>query len=260
MHDIIIYGQDPRMESAARSFYHLGYEVFENPDQNIEHSCVVVSPKLSAEEERKLCSFLFAGQTLYYGILSPESLRQINEKGIFAISYLHLYDVVTENAKLTAKGILEIAKKDVVLKESHCLVLGYGHCGKAIAHALSLAGAHVDVAVRRKELSAEIEGAHFGYVNIRQRERQTFDTYSCVFNTVPALILDAKWLQCFSLSVRIYDIATSPGGTDFSYCKEHAISAGLFPGIPGKMYPEEAGRIIVSGIVEQETAINPPSE
>ena len=112
----------------------------------------------------------------------------------------------------------------------------------------------------RKELSAEIEGAHFGYVNIRQRERQTFDRYRCVFNTVPALVLDAKWLQCFSLSVRIYDIATSPGGTDFSYCKEHGISAGLFPGIPGKMYPEEAGRIIVSGIVEQETAIMPPSE
>lgn len=199
-------------------------------------------------------------QILYHGLLSAASRQKLQEKGVTCHPYLQLETLVTENAQLTAQGILSIAGRDAVLLESHCLVLGYGHCGKAIADALAKAGAHVDVAVRRKELKAEIEQHAYGYRNLAQWDHYAYDKYSYVFNTIPAMVLDAGHLQWFSPSILIYDIASSPGGTDFAYCKAHGIRADIYLGIPGKLYPKEAGTVIASGIYEHVLATETPSD
>ena len=260
MRDIIVFGHDPRMESVAGYFYNLGYDVYENPEEMIADACIITSPKLSESEEDALCNYVTDSHILYYGILSKKCLEKMAEKNITCKAYLKLEKLVTENAVLTAQGILTIAGRDAVLFESHCLVLGYGHCGKAIADALVYAGANVDVAVRRKELKPELERHGYGYLNLMQWERYAYDKYSYVFNTIPALVLDAAHLQKFSETILIYDIASSPGGTDFGYCRAHGIRADLYLGIPGKLYPKEAGRVIASGIYEHEFAMGTPSE
>ena len=84
--------------------------------------------------------------------------------------------------------------------------------------------------------------------------------YGYVFNTIPAMVLDAGHLQWFSPSILIYDIASSPGGTDFAYCKAHGIRADIYLGIPGKLYPKEAGTVIASGIYEHVLATETPSD
>ena len=81
-----------------------------------------------------------------------------------------------------------------------------------------------------------------------------------MFNTIPAMVLDAGHLQWFSPSILIYDIASSPGGTDFAYCKAHGIRADIYLGIPGKLYPKEAGTVIASGIYEHVLATETPSD
>ena len=35
MRNIIVFGHDPRMESVAGYFYHLGYDVYENPEEPV---------------------------------------------------------------------------------------------------------------------------------------------------------------------------------------------------------------------------------
>ena len=74
------------------------------------------------------------------------------------------------------------------------------------------------------------------------------------------MVLDAGHLQWFSPSILIYDIASSPGGTDFAYCKAHGIQADIYLGIPGKLYPKEAGTVIASGIYEHALATETPSD
>lgn len=260
MRDIIVFGHDPRMESVAGYFYHLGYDVYENPEDAVADACVITAPKLSETEEDALCAYVTDDQILYHGLLSGACLQKLQENGVTCKPYLQMEKLVTENAQLTARGILSIAGRDAVLLESHCLVLGYGHCGKAIADALVKAGAHVDVAVRRKELKSEIEQQAYGYLNLSQWDRYAYDKYSYVFNTIPAMVLDAGHLQWFSPSILIYDIASSPGGTDFAYCKAYGIRADIYLGIPGKLYPKEAGRVIASGIYEHALATETPSD
>ena len=47
MRNIIVFGHDPRMESVAGYFYHLGYDVYENPEEPVADACVITAPKLS---------------------------------------------------------------------------------------------------------------------------------------------------------------------------------------------------------------------
>ena len=47
MRNIIVFGHDPRMESVAGYFYHLGYDVYENPEEPVADACVIAAPKLS---------------------------------------------------------------------------------------------------------------------------------------------------------------------------------------------------------------------
>ena len=139
---------------------------------------MITAPKLSEAEEEILCAYMTDDQILYHGLLSAASRQKLQEKGVTCHPYLQLETLVTENAQLTAQGILSIAGRDAVLLESHCLVLGYGHCGKAIADALAKVGAHVDVAVRRKELKAEIEQHAYGYRNLAQWDHYAYDKYA----------------------------------------------------------------------------------
>lgn len=95
---------------------------------------------------------------------------------------------------------------------------------------------------------------------LAQWDHYAYDKYSYVFNTIPAMVLDAGHLQWFSPSILIYDIASSPGGTDFAYCKAHGIRADIYLGIPGKLYPKEAGTVIASGIYEHALVTETPSD
>lgn len=252
MQEIVVYGSDPRMDYVAGYFYNLGFDVYE--DLSRKEACMITAPKLSDVEERELLACASSGQRLYYGILSSECLAGLQEKNLICKSYLKMEKLVSENAKLTASGLMHIAKKEAVLPESHCLLFGYGHCGKAIAKVLHEAGAKVDVCIRRKDCLAELEKENFGYVNLLQKFRYSYDKYSYVFNTIPALVLDADMLQLLPDNIMIYDIASYPGGTDFSYCDMHGIRAGLYLGLPGKYYPKEAGVVIASCIYEHEFA------
>ncbi len=252
MQDVIVFGRDSRMNFVAGYFYNLGYDVYEALESCSENACIIAAPKLSDEEEQALCNLRFHGLVLYYGLLSEACRKTLMMHGITCISYLEQEKMVSENAVLTAKGIVKTAAKaDAVLLESHCLVLGYGHCGYAIANALKQCGANVDVMVRRKELKSGIEADGYGFLNLLQQERYHYEKYSYIFNTIPALVLNDELLARMPLDIMIFDIASKPGGTDFSYCREHGIRADLYLGLPGKLYPREAGEIIASCVYEQ---------
>ncbi len=81
-------------------------------------------------------------------------------------------------------------------------------------------------------------------------ENNNFEKYSYIFNTVPACILTEVILSKLSKSVVIFDIASLPGGVDDDYCKKHHIEVYHSLGIPGRMYPQEAGNLIANEIYD----------
>ena len=77
MRNIIVFGHDPRMESVAGYFYHLGYDVYENPEEPVADACVITAPKLSETEEEILCAYMTDDQILYHGLLSAASRQKL---------------------------------------------------------------------------------------------------------------------------------------------------------------------------------------
>jgi dipicolinate synthase subunit A len=70
-----------------------------------------------------------------------------------------------------------------------------------------------------------------------------------IFNTVPSMVLTAEMLENVSPEAVIIDIASAPGGTDFHAANRLMIKAVLAPGLPGRVAPKTAGRILAATIL-----------
>ena len=237
------------MDYVAQKLYNMGYEVYRELEDIKENSVIVLPPPVGDNALEEILPKLCLGQLIYGGAVSKTFLNECEMKNIRVVDYLKIENVTWENAKLTAKGIIKTAEGyGGIKKESKCLITGYGYCGKALARELKNYTPNVTVMVRRKELKSQIEEDGFSFIHMEKRALELSE-FDYIFNTVPSMVLDKNRLEEIKAGCAILDIASAPGGTDFSYCKEKNISAGLFLGIPGKMYPKEAGEIIADAII-----------
>ena len=83
-----------------------------------------------------------------------------------------------------------------------------------------------------------------GYDNLKQ----IMNYADIVFNTVPSLVLTRDILQHARQETVIIDLASQPGGTDFEAANMFGIKAILAPGLPGKVAPVSAGKILADVI------------
>lgn len=244
-----VIGEDSRMDYVANDLYNYGFEVSRDLKHITDNVIIVLPPVVSEELSKQIIERLSEGQLVYGGIMTNRLLHECSLKKIKAVNYLKIESLVSENAELTAKGIIRQAiLNNAVPEGSNCLVLGYGHCGKAIARELAYLNASVDIMVRRKNLATAINDDGYGFVDLNAYEKKPMQKYSYIFNTIPAPVIDSRMIDMLSGDVMIFDIASSPGGTDFEYCKKKNIFAVLSLSIPGKEYPKEAGAIIASAI------------
>ena len=160
------------------------------------------------------------------------------------------------NAVPTAEGAIELAISEtpITIHNSKCLVMGYGKVGKALSHSLSALGAHTFVQARKYADLALIEnhGCHPLTMNEAKTHIGDFDI---IFNTIPALVLDVDTLRAVSRDTLIIDLASKPGGVDFSAAKELGLNVVWALSIPGKVAPVTAGLIIKDTITNILTEI-----
>lgn len=62
------------------------------------------------------------------------------------------------------------------------------------------------------------------------------------------MYFNERKIRKVSQEVTIIDIASSPGGVDYSVVKEVGINATLCLGLPGKYSPKTSGEILVNAI------------
>lgn len=165
--------------------------------------------------------------------------------GVPLIEIAELDDLAILNSIPTAEGAIQIAMEETpfTIHKSCSFVLGFGRCGETLARTLKNLGAYTYVAARSSTDLARIYELCMEAVPFDRLDDQ-ISRAQIIFNTVPAQVLDARRLELLDRSCTIIDLASAPGGTDFETAEKLGIKAVLAPGLPGKVAPLTAGKIL----------------
>lgn len=155
--------------------------------------------------------------------------------------------IAIPNAIPTAEGAVQIAMEEtsVTVDGMRVLVLGYGRVGAALCDKLHALGARVTVTNRGVGRFAA--AVRDGCAVCPWTERQScLSDVEVVFNTIPAPVIERSMLENMAKHTVIIDLASPPGGTDFALATEMGIKTIHALGLPGKVAPVTAGRILAA--------------
>ena len=202
-----------------------------------------------AEEEAPASALDFGNSLVFCGTSCPHMAAK-------TVCYALRESFAVSNALPTAESAIKIAMEE--RKSTVCgmraAVLGFGRIGKLLAKDLLALGARVDVYARRSEARAwaEVIGAQaMGFDALAAQ----IASYDCIFNTVPENVVSADALARIGRGVPLLELASPPGGVDAAEAEKagvHLVAAG---GLPGKIMPKAAGKIIyetVREMIEEE--------
>ena len=185
------------------------------------------------------------GKAVFVGIASK--LREVSP----GYAKLNLYDYyasesfLLRNAQATAEGALVeiITNYPRTVCGSRVLVTGCGRITRFLAPMLARLGANVTVAARKPTdrswaVSVGLEALSFPKALRKAKE------FGIVINTVPAPVIDTKWIDALSPDALVIDLASLPGGVDMDACARRQIKVIRALGLPGKYSPETAAEIV----------------
>lgn len=186
-----------------------------------------------------------SGVPVFIGVAKPFVKDLCRKHSVHLTEIAEMDEIAILNSIPTAEGAVQLAMQETpfTIHNSKCFVLGFGRVATTLARTLRNLGANTFVAARRDSDLARIfeqgmEAVEFSHLS------NFIGQADIVFNTVPALVLDAKLLREMKRSSLIIDLASAPGGTDFKAAEELGIKAILAPGLPGKVAPVTAGKIL----------------
>lgn len=239
----LICGEDERQYYLKQILQEKGYAVEDEANSPIESYDLILLPILeTGVYYQKWKERFHAGQKIFGYNFPKETAEQ---PGIRFVDYMKEDGVAEKNAVAAAEGVL--ANAITLTKRNLCgsksLVAGYGRCGSAVAEKLCALKSQVDVLEKDAAKSQEAMKKEYGIVGM-----EDLSSYDLIVNTIPAFLFDADALKSCREDVVILDIASSPGGVDFTYCKERGIRAELLPGLPAKYAPETSARILAEVI------------
>ena len=188
---------------------------------------------------------------LFGGQIKPNLQKALNEKNIKFKDYLTREELAIRNAVPTAEGAIKIAIEEtpITLHGSRCLVLGYGRIGKILSRMLQGLGANVSVEARKYADLAMIEGHGCDPLPLGELKNELY-CFDVIFNTVPALVLSEELLRQVNHSALIIDLASKPGGVDFTAARLMGLRVIWALSLPGKVAP------VTSGIIIKDTIMN----
>ena len=251
-HDVSVAGFapehiPPQLAQASAGINSRKYDCAVLPVPPIDSSGCINTPLggevLSAERVRSL---LRSGAAVLTGKADPELDTLF--AGHPVIDYMQREELCLRNAIPTAEGAVQLAVSElpVTLNGLSVLIAGLGRIGTALAQILRGFGAEVTAAVRNSQGAARAE-----LLGIRSvRTENISPDYGLVFNTVPRLIFTRPLLEQFSADTLIIDLASRPGGIDFSAAADLGIRAVWALGLPGKTAPVTAGEIIAGTVCD----------
>lgn len=160
-------------------------------------------------------------------------------------------DVAIYNSIPTAEGTIMMAMQhtDYTIHSSRVIVAGFGRVGHTVANKFAALGAKVSVAANNiRDLSRVTE---MGLTAIHLDKLSAYmSECDILINTIPALVITKESIQYLPSHALIFDLASKPGGVDFSYAKQRGIKAILSKSLPGMVAPKTAGKILADVIIQ----------
>ncbi len=262
--DVAIIGGDKRTSCMATVFAKQGYHVIcfgtaqipahdkiynaNSLKEAIENATIIVGgipfekkghlyleahlPEITLTELQRL---LRKHQKIFGGVIPEDFRRLCEEREIGCYDFMKDEPITIFNAIATAEGaILEaLINKDTQLHQSKTLVLGFGRCGKVLAHKLKGLSALVTVCSSQSKELAMAASLGFDTLPLSQL-RKEINHYEYLFNTIPATVLTKPRLENVSKEAIIIDIASNQIGLDYEAAKALNLNIHFCPGLPGK--------------------------
>ncbi len=249
--NILIIGGDLRMNIAYQELKNQGHTVDslglkENDCGKIESADVILLPVPTTRDGKNV----YCPQTKQ--IIPLEYINTANNNTLVlscghtfselnCIDYLKLDSFCLENAVPTAEGAIAQAIFDTpfCLWKSRVLVIGCGRIAKILADRLLALKCDLTVSARNPRDFAYLDALGIKYIHTNQVYENAAQ-FDIIFNTVDLTIFkDLKTVKnCY-----LYDLSTK-GCLNFKFAQDENIKAQKLPGIPGKIAPETAGKII----------------
>lgn len=247
MNNRLLYiGADTPALTYARHFLEdAGFAVAAQPSNDVTHLLLNVptftpTGSLAGGKDLKdLLTHLPASITIIGGNLNAPIFQNYS-----TIDLLQKESYLAQNAAVTAECALQVAyqHRPGILRGNPILILGWGRIGKCLAKLLHGIGADVTLAARKEADLAMITALGYTAVPLHQL-RTSLCQYRIIFNTVPFMVLpetpeNQYWANCLKI-----DLASTPGigGGDVITAR----------GLPGKLAPEAAGRLIAATIQKE---------
>lgn len=181
--------------------------------------------------------------------LKPDVIYMLNKHGLKYIDLMEMDEIATLNAIPTAEGAIQYAMQnsEITLTDSKCIVLGFGRCGKVLAHKLKGIGADVFVEARSTKDLTFIEAYDYTPVPLGELKQHLWK-FDFIFNTIPVQILDFTHIDAMNKNALYIELASVPGGIDIDYANEKGVYYLPAPGLPGKVAPTTAAKILYHGL------------
>lgn len=205
----------------------------------------VQDPEMALVLDKAAFRAMSPGTPLFIGVAKPVVRQLAQRHKIRLIQTAEVDQIAILNSVPTAEGALQLAMErlPITLHQSAAAVIGFGRCARTLARMLHALGANTLVLARRPSQQARAEEMGFQTAHWADLAKALGDR-EIIFNTVPALVLDRAILKQLQRECVIIDIASEPGGVDFAAAEELGIRAYLELGLPGRVAPETAGRIL----------------
>lgn len=186
-----------------------------------------------------------AGTPWLVGQAGPWLAAATAERGLPLLQYARCAEYAALNAIPTAEGAIAEACRRAgrTAWDSAALVVGGGHCAQALVQRLTALGCAVACAAR--DPAQRAQARRFGALALPLEQLPAAAAgRAFLFNTVPAPLVTRRVLEALPPAAIVLDLASAPGGTDFAAAEALGLAAALLPAIPGRSFPETAGRII----------------
>lgn len=189
--------------------------------------------------------------TLVCAGAAKEDVKEICKNyGLVLKDYFSREELVILNALATAEGAIDLILQNspITIWDSNILIIGCGRIGKMLAERLRAMGSHVTISSRKYADMAYTRTIGCNPLDTRTLGKELSD-FNTIINTVPSTVLNREQLEYVSDKALIIDLASRPGGVDFEAAKELHKKVIWALGLPAKIAPETAGKIIMDTVL-----------
>ncbi len=253
--NILIVGGDFRMNIAFEELKKSGYIVnslgLTNDDcGKIEEADVILLPVPTTRDGKNI----FCPQS--DKVIPLDFIKKANKNALVLscgyafdninfIDYLKLDSFCYLNAVPTAEGAIAKAIYDTpfCLWKSRVLVIGNGRVAKILTDRLKALDCDLTVSARKTRDFGLLDALGIKHINTNEVVKNAHN-FDIIFNTIDVMLFDDLdgLKNCY-----LYDLSTK-GCLNFEKAKENKIHAEKLPGLPGKIAPLTAGKIIAQTV------------